>query len=113
MKPSEPDHPSIAVYISADASHGKTLHIAGEIELCTCASFRSSLASCLADGIAHLTIDLTQVDFMDSSGLHVLMEATRELTKRGGSVSLRNPCHTVRRLLEISGLLGHFSITDR
>jgi anti-anti-sigma factor len=112
MKPSEPDQPSIALYISTDASGRKTLHIAGEVDLSTCSSFRSGLASCMVEQDSQLTIDLTHVDFMDSSGLHALMEATREIMKNGGSVSLRNPCHTVHRLLEISGLLGYFSLTD-
>ena len=111
MKSSEPDHPSIALYMSTGPSGGKTLHVTGEVEVSTCSSFRSSLASCMTDVNTQLTIDLTHVEFMDSSGLHALMEATREITKRGGSVSLRNPCHTVYRLLEISGLLGYFQIT--
>jgi len=112
MKPSESDYPSIALYISTDPSGAKTLHITGEVELSTCSTFRSSLVSCIAGLNTQLTIDLTHVEFMDSSGLHALMEATRTIRKQGGSVCLRNPSHVVHRLLEISGLLGCFQITD-
>jgi anti-sigma B factor antagonist len=65
----------------------------------------------MPDYDGELTLDVTDVSFMDSSGLHALLEATRQIIARGGSVTLHNPGHTVYRLLEVSGLLGYFHIT--
>ncbi|MDO8587990.1 MAG: STAS domain-containing protein [Armatimonadota bacterium] len=111
MSSTEPEKPTIASFVTTDAEGNRTLRILGEIDLSTCASFKSVLASASADYRGELTLDLTDVEFMDSSGLHALMEMTRELIARGGSIGLRNPGRAIYRLLEISGLLGYFHIT--
>jgi anti-sigma B factor antagonist len=47
-----------------------------------------------------VVIDMSELAFMDSSGLTVMLEAAR----RGASVVLRQPSPVVRRLVEITGL---------
>jgi anti-sigma B factor antagonist len=55
-----------------------------------------------ADGC--LVVDLAGVDFIDSSGLSVLLEARRRADEHGGSLMLRHPSIAVRRLIEITRL---------
>jgi anti-anti-sigma factor len=47
-----------------------------------------------------IIIDMSELKFMDSSGLTVLLEATH----RGATVYLREPSDIVRRLVDITGL---------
>ena len=56
-------------------------------------------------------IDIAGLTFMDSSGLRVLVDATQRARNRGHDVSVRNPSAAVRRLVEISGLGGHLTLT--
>ena len=74
-------------------------------------------APALADALAALTtervvIDLSGVDFVDSSGLRVLIQAHQQADEAGRSLVLARPSTSVRRLLEISGLNDYLTIDD-
>ena len=72
------------------------LVLVGEID-----SYTRRVADRLADDPPVDTLDLAGVSFIDSSGLRVLVEATRPVD-RGARLVLRVPA-AVQRLLEISG----------
>jgi anti-sigma B factor antagonist len=63
-----------------------------------------------ADGDGSIVIDLTEVTFIDSSGLRSLLGASRRAGERSGTVVLRSPSTSVRRLLEITGTTTQFRI---
>jgi anti-sigma B factor antagonist len=65
------------------------------------------------DTATDLVLDLSGLAFVDSSGLRVLISAQHQLAERGGTLTLHDPSPTVRRLLEITGLIDHISITER
>jgi len=48
-------------------------------------------------------VDLTDVAFLASSGLRVLLKHAQRLDKAGGSLSITNPSDTVRQVLDMSG----------
>ena len=50
-----------------------------------------------------IVLDLSEVEFMDSSVLHVLVQARGQLTENGGSLVLRNPSRAAHRLLTVAG----------
>jgi anti-sigma B factor antagonist len=62
------------------------------------------------DGSASIVVDLTDVTFIDSSGLRSLLGASRRAGERSGTVVLRSPSPAVQRLLEITGTTAQFSI---
>ncbi|AUG75315.1 hypothetical protein CFP65_0343 [Kitasatospora sp. MMS16-BH015] len=56
-----------------------------------------------------LTVDLSAVTFADSSVLHTLFEAHRQLAATGGRLLIAGPLHpSVQRLFEVSATIGHF-----
>ena len=57
-----------------------------------------------------VVIDLSDVSFIDSSGLRSLLGASRRARTRGTNVVLRHVGSEVLRLLEITGTTEHFSI---
>jgi anti-sigma B factor antagonist len=61
-------------------------------------------------GADPLVIDLSDVYFIDSSGLRSLLGASRRARERGATVVLRDVGPEVLRLLEITGTTEHFSI---
>ena len=75
----------------------------GEIDIASAPELRAVIADLLDQGRHRLIVDLEQVDFIDSTGLGVLLEAHRRTT---GSGALKIVCHTplCRRLFQISGL---------
>lgn len=52
-----------------------------------------------------LVLDLSGVDFMDDSGLGLLVGAVKRLREREGSLVLRNPNSQIMRVFEVTGLV--------
>ena len=84
------------------------LVLAGEIDSYTA----PDLAERLEADPTLVVLDLTDVTFIDSSGLRVLVEGHRRRVEAGSSLTLRSPSAAVQRLLEISGLAGHLDVVS-
>ncbi len=66
-------------------------------------------------GIYHLIIDLSQLDFMDSSGIGLLMGRYKLVAPLGGSVSVIVGKGNIERIVKMSGLerfIGIFKTKD-
>jgi stage II sporulation protein AA (anti-sigma F factor antagonist) len=50
-----------------------------------------------------VVLDLTALEFLDSTGLGVLIRANRDLREAGGALRVRSPQPQVRRVLDITG----------
>jgi anti-sigma B factor antagonist len=84
--------------------------VEGEIHVSTAPEFSGVLAAALESGRTQLVLDLSGVMFIDSTGLSVLLNALRRVTRAGGAMALvcQNP--TVLRLFEITKLDTTFAI---
>src|SRR5271167_606888 len=58
--------------------------------------------SLIHDGVRKLVIDLTQVEFVDSAGLGLIMRAFGELEQAGGQLRIAGPNEQVQRLFDIT-----------
>ncbi|MEO7371747.1 MAG: STAS domain-containing protein [Ilumatobacteraceae bacterium] len=56
----------------------------------------------------HMVIDMTRVRFIDSSGLNVLIRESLRLSGMHGSLYIRNPSPSVRRVVDTTGLAEFF-----
>jgi anti-anti-sigma factor len=86
------------------------LRLEGELDPHTAPLLEREVAALTDQGKVDLVLDLSALQFIDSSGLRVLIAAHRELASRGGSLTLRSPSETAQRLLEITGLVDHITI---
>jgi len=59
-----------------------------------------------------VTVDLEGVDFIDSSGLRLIVEAHQRAEGSSRRLVVRKPSAAVVRLFEISGLAGHLVVSD-
>jgi stage II sporulation protein AA (anti-sigma F factor antagonist) len=76
------------------------LVVAGEIDLATAPQLRAALARLHG----RVTVDLSRVTYLDSSGIGVLAGQHNRLTEQGGDVLLRGARDAVLRVLELTGL---------
>ncbi len=53
------------------------------------------------EGGGEVTIDASELTFIDSTGLHVLINAQRRLTRQGRSLRVIDPPVSVRRAIEL------------
>jgi len=78
----------------------------GELDIGVTDVFRKALEENLAkNSVNHLVFNLSQVSFIDSSGLGVILGRYKRLQQQGGRVSLVGVQPQVRRILVLSGLL--------
>jgi anti-sigma B factor antagonist len=90
--------------------HTTVIAVEGEIHVSTAPEFSGVLAESLASGRTALVLDLTGVTFIDSTGLSVLLNALRRITRAGGAMALVCSNPTVLRLFEITKLDSTFAI---
>ena len=76
----------------------------GDLDLATRRSARDALQAALHDGSGPLMLDLTDIEFLDSTGLTVLINTANEARRLGREFSIRVPEGQARRTLELSGL---------
>ncbi|MGH3104568.1 MAG: STAS domain-containing protein [Gaiellaceae bacterium] len=87
------------------------VRLAGELDLYNAAAVRAVLLDSVRSGPKRLVVDLSEVRFLDSTTLGVLLE-TRSSLGSGGAFMLAAPGLETRRTLEISGLDRHFAVHD-
>ena len=80
--------------------HRLVLAAEGEIDLSSVGSLRAAFERCTAAGVAEVWLDLTGVEFMDSTGLTALLEARRNGVPQLAVICPEGP---VRRVLDVAG----------
>jgi anti-sigma B factor antagonist len=80
---------------------GRVIRARGEVDLSSVDALRGAIAAARRERVATL-VDLAEVGFMDSTGLHLLLDTALDAKEDGWSVSFR-PSRQVMRLLEVTG----------
>ncbi len=84
--------------------------LGGEVDIHTAPQFRKTLLGLLDDGVTRLTVDLSEVTFIDSTALGVLIGGVRRLHVVGGAMTIVVTGRPVERVLGITGLDRVFSM---
>ncbi|MEX2103411.1 MAG: STAS domain-containing protein [Gaiellaceae bacterium] len=82
------------------------LEVVGELDLYTAPRLSSQVGELIALGAAGLVVDLTETTFIDSTALHVLLDAKKRVHAVGGELVVVCPSPHVRRIFEITGVDG-------
>ena len=88
----------------------RIIAVTGEIHVTTAPEFSQRLNDAIADGVRDVVIDMSGVEFIDSTGLSVLLNGLRRVTRNDGHLSLVISNPTVLRLFEITKLDSTFDI---
>jgi anti-sigma B factor antagonist len=86
------------------------LEVAGEVDVYTGPTLRDRISDLLDGGANDLVVDLGKVDFIDSTGLGVLVGALNRAKELGGSLQLICAQERVLKLLRITGLDQVFTV---
>jgi anti-sigma B factor antagonist len=96
-------------------SHGDhvSVTVAGEIDLYTAPRLHSELAAVIgsASPSARVIVDMSGVDFCDSTGMNVLLTSLRQANDRGIGFELAAPRPAVKKILQVTGLDSVFTIS--
>jgi anti-anti-sigma factor len=81
------------------------LALRGEVDMATAGMVKQAATKAITDdGYRRLVLDLSQVSFMDSSGLHAIVDAQRAMQAAGGQVKVVNGSPSLARIFELTGL---------
>jgi len=90
----------IAISSSRDADGNAIIAVTGDLDLLAADSLRDAVTAALGGSAGNLIFELSDLRFIDSAGLSVLIEASSQ----AASVALRSPSPAVRRAVELTGL---------
>jgi anti-sigma B factor antagonist len=89
------------------------MSLGGEIDLYTAPRLHGELFTLLSgDGPVQVVVDMSEVDFCDSTGMNVLLAAHRRAREQGGDLELAAPRPAVRKILQVTGLESVFTVLD-
>ena len=95
---------------SISAGDCAVLKVTGEIDVHTAPELRQRVIGLIDDGARHVIADLRAVDFLDSTGLGVLVGSLRRLRMREGSLNLVTDGGRILQLFRITGLTHAFEL---
>jgi anti-sigma B factor antagonist len=97
---------------SIDLERGEefwTLTLAGELDYSECSAFRMHIDRILQSSPPATVVDMSGVEYLDSSGLGLLLSLSREYAAQGRRLVLVTN-ETVDNILELTRLTGIFSV---
>ncbi|MWA01671.1 anti-sigma factor antagonist [Actinomadura sp. LD22] len=87
--------------------------VSGELDIATAGTLDEHLSAAIgADGPPRVVVDVTRMTFCDSSGLNVLIRASKRIAAMRGRFVLVRPTDRVRNVLRVTGLERVFDIRD-
>jgi anti-sigma B factor antagonist len=94
--------------LEADIHNGEADHaavtLAGELDTSNVARFCEELAELPGEGIRHITFDIAELEFVDSTGMSAIITARKRDAASGGELIVLAPSDDTRRLFEITGI---------
>jgi anti-anti-sigma factor len=84
----------------------KVITVRGEIDM----DNAGQLVDAITTVVGTAVVDLSEVTFIDSTGLQGLVRAQKAAREHGDEVILRRPSKVVRRLLELTSLIDGFTV---
>lgn len=83
---------------------GLRLRLTGEVDAATAPLLEAQIAEAVRAGYAQVILDFGELQFIDSSGLSVLVSNHKRLRDAGGDLVVDSPPPAALRLFEIAGL---------
>jgi anti-anti-sigma factor len=100
MEDVEASETSFGIERSSDVSGAPLIALQGELDIASAESLRRAVEEVVAEGPKRLVFDLSDLTFMDSSGIAVMVFAANNIAQ----IELRHPSSIVRRVVEATGL---------
>lgn len=89
-----------------------TVALVGELDMLNAPDVTDHLTALLDDGVTDLSVTLTGLEFIDSSGLSALIGVHQDAEGRGAHLALISPHERVVRLLHVTGLGDVFEVSS-
>lgn len=92
--------------------HMLTLALSGELDMLTSPALARALEQLPASDVELIVVDLRGLEFMDSTGLHVLVQGHQQAHESGQRFALVRGGEQIRRVLDLTGVAEAIAIVD-
>ena len=89
---------------SEPQEHEVRLTLHGELDLMTAPVMKEAIETATGNGYRRMVIDLSELRFIDSTGLHLLVEAQRRMMAKRGETVMLSPTPHVAKVFQVMGL---------
>lgn len=102
-------HLRVEVHNAQDAT---LISVSGELDLASSPALEEELERVAESGAEVVVVDLRELEFMDSTGLSVLVRAHQRAEDQGRRLGLVNGSQQVQRLLALTGVDERLTLAD-
>jgi anti-sigma B factor antagonist len=95
-----------------DEDHAAVVAVSGELDLASSPALEEELDRVVASQTPLVVIDLRGLEFMDSTGLSVLIRAHQRAEESGQRFALVRGSQQVQRLLSLTGVAERLTLVD-
>ncbi len=95
-----------------DQDHAAVVTVSGELDLASSPALEHELDRVVASNAALVIVDLRDLEFMDSTGLSVLIRAHQRAEEHGQRFGLVRGSQQVQRLLSLTGVAERLTLVD-
>ena len=95
-----------------DVNDVKVVQIEGELDTGSSPNAQNQLDQLRGQGVKKILLDLTNLDFISSAGLRVLLATAQELKEDGGDLRVCNLNREVKEVFDISGFSTLLMVFD-
>jgi anti-sigma B factor antagonist len=88
------------------------VQVGGEVDVFTAPQLREALVAAVDGSSRNVVVDLQGVDFLDSTGLGVLVAGLKRVRQHGGELSLVCTREHILKILDITGLVKVLKVYD-
>jgi anti-sigma B factor antagonist len=88
------------------------INVVGELEIGNSEQFENTVRTLIRDNIVHLVVNFSQANYIDSSGLGVLIGAWRATRQALGDLRLCGLDENLKDVLNMTRLLGYFKVFE-
>lgn len=102
---------NFAVHTHA-VSRATTLALSGELDLLSSPVLQRAVDAAAGSDVELIIVDLRQLEFMDSTGLHVIVQAQHRMHENGRRFVLIRGPEVVQRLFDLTGVADALTVID-
>ena len=95
-----------------ERAHAWRLKVAGDFDMSEVDTFDDAIDDLVEAGGRLLILDLSEVSFLDSSGLRAVVRAKKLLAERDGRLAITGLSGAAQRILELAGLLDYLGASS-
>src|SRR6266536_3611486 len=95
---------------TAERQGASVLSLRGEIDVYTAPQLRQRIVDLVDGGATNIVVDMTNVEFLDSTGLGVLVEGLKRVKSNDGTLAIVATQDKILKIFDITGLNKAFPI---